>query len=474
MQQVEVTDDTVRVQLENVTPLTRVHVLATRFDPAFAAYRHPGQHSAAGAVSCCTEPRAESQYVAGPQHRRRISLHHRPEVRPKISGQHARAAELAAESLGDSQHGDGPARGRRPAKHFSRQARTERRLRAAGRSCQRRAVARQSRFRRSRFPGRQFGRAKPISCRTKNGVDRIQAGRPGAASGIVVRGRRSAEHGQPDRGVAGGQVGVSRSAIGQGARSEAALHAAEADHASCRPKGTLVVPDITSTHFEAYDSIARVFTLYAALNNDPKLVEFNFIRNWPSLKHEEKRALYLQIRQPRVAFLPLQEGSRVLQDGDPALSGEQEGKAISRSLAVGRRSERVSQAVEFRAAQHLGADSAGPANPRRAGGHGPTRERSVRTAAARSRPIQPLVRNGAQGEFAGDERSVSAYGKSRAEAKTSSSSSMLDRVAKIKHATEASATADRRRSMQCCHGGRRRRRRRQPPARAAAKCPAAA
>ena len=128
--------------------------------------------------------------------------------------------------------------------------------------------------------------------------------------------------------------------------------------------GTLVVPDITSTHFEAYDSIARAFTLYAALNADPKLVEFNFIKNWPSLKPEEKRELYRKYASHELHFFLYKKDPEFFKTGDPALPGEQEGKAISRSLAVGRRFERVSEAVEFRTAQHLGADFAGPANQR--------------------------------------------------------------------------------------------------------------
>ena len=37
-----------------------------------------------------------------------------------------------------------------------------------------------------------------------------------------------------------------------------------------------------------------MFALYAALDSDPKLVEFGFVRDWPSLKTEQKRALYLK------------------------------------------------------------------------------------------------------------------------------------------------------------------------------------
>ena len=49
MRHVEVTDDTIRVQLENVSPLTRVHVFATRFDPAFPAYGILSERSPSGA-----------------------------------------------------------------------------------------------------------------------------------------------------------------------------------------------------------------------------------------------------------------------------------------------------------------------------------------------------------------------------------------------------------------------------------------
>ena len=52
---------------------------------------------------------AESVYVDGPQHRRRVSLHHRPQVRQEVPRQHAGAARAAAESVGRSHHGNGQA-----------------------------------------------------------------------------------------------------------------------------------------------------------------------------------------------------------------------------------------------------------------------------------------------------------------------------------------------------------------------------
>ena len=53
-----------------------------------------------------------------------------------------------------------------------------------------------------------------------------------------------------------------------------------------------VLNDITTSKFEAYDTLSRVYSLYATLSQDPKLIEFSFVLNWPKLKPEEKQAMY--------------------------------------------------------------------------------------------------------------------------------------------------------------------------------------
>ncbi len=53
-----------------------------------------------------------------------------------------------------------------------------------------------------------------------------------------------------------------------------------------------VLADAAASRFEAYDSLARVYALYATLSKDPKLAEFSFLLNWPKLKDAEKRAKY--------------------------------------------------------------------------------------------------------------------------------------------------------------------------------------
>src|SRR5207244_172081 len=53
-----------------------------------------------------------------------------------------------------------------------------------------------------------------------------------------------------------------------------------------------VIADVTASRFEAYDSLAKVYALYATLLPDPKLAELAFVLHWPKLKPEEKRAQY--------------------------------------------------------------------------------------------------------------------------------------------------------------------------------------
>ena len=60
--------------------------------------------------------------------------------------------------------------------------------------------------------------------------------------------------------------------------------------------------DITTSKFEAYDSLGRVYGLFATLNRDPKLVEFVFLLKWPTLKPEEKRTLYSKHASHELSF----------------------------------------------------------------------------------------------------------------------------------------------------------------------------
>ncbi|NBT63016.1 MAG: hypothetical protein EBT02_14730, partial [Planctomycetia bacterium] len=52
------------------------------------------------------------------------------------------------------------------------------------------------------------------------------------------------------------------------------------------------IEDLSGSRFEAYDTLSKVYGLYATLSKNENLKEFSFVTTWPKLKIEEKRKLY--------------------------------------------------------------------------------------------------------------------------------------------------------------------------------------
>ncbi len=52
------------------------------------------------------------------------------------------------------------------------------------------------------------------------------------------------------------------------------------------------IADISGSRFQSYDSLSKVFAFYTTLSKNPTLTQFGFILGWPKLKVEEKRKLY--------------------------------------------------------------------------------------------------------------------------------------------------------------------------------------
>ena len=70
-------------------------------------------------------------------------------------------------------------------------------------------------------------------------------------------------------------------------------HFTQQRQVSVVPKGArLVIPDVTSSRFEIYDSLARVYALYSTLSKNAVLAEFRFLLDWPTLDAAGKRAKY--------------------------------------------------------------------------------------------------------------------------------------------------------------------------------------
>ena len=98
-----------------------------------------------------------------------------------------------------------------------------------------------------------------------------------------------------------------------------------------------MLADVAGSRFEAYDSLAKVYALYATLSKDPKLAEFAFVLDWPKLKAEEKRALYSKYACHELNFFLSKKDPEFFADGGEAVPGEQEGQDVPRPLAARRR-----------------------------------------------------------------------------------------------------------------------------------------
>jgi len=73
------------------------------------------------------------------------------------------------------------------------------------------------------------------------------------------------------------------------------------------PNGEFTLADVTTSRLEAYDNLARVYGLYATLSRDPKLLEFHFILQWHKLTPEEKRTHFSKHACHELAFFIAQK-----------------------------------------------------------------------------------------------------------------------------------------------------------------------
>ena len=62
------------------------------------------------------------------------------------------------------------------------------------------------------------------------------------------------------------------------------------------------IVDVAASRFETYDSLAKVYALYATLSKDAKLAEFAFVLRWLTLKPEEKRKYYSDFACHELSF----------------------------------------------------------------------------------------------------------------------------------------------------------------------------
>lgn len=294
---VEVTDAGIKIELQNASDMARVHVFATRFRPAFSAY-----NSLASIVPAepylITTPRISSQYEAG----RNIGDEYRYIIDRKFARKYPGnmlerpSLLLNPWAIRSTQTGEQVAQG-----------------------------------------GDNFGGR---AMKSESGMDRSAGGGRGVAAQadfsnldfLAVSSLLLLNAAPDDKGV----LEIKRNELAS--KQDLMIVAVDGDDTVCRiialpedkvdyldlrlakgldpkqhytqqkritvlpAKATLTVPDISSTRFESYDNLARVYGLFSTLNTDPKFAEFGFIRTWPTLKAEEKKKLYLKYASHELHF----------------------------------------------------------------------------------------------------------------------------------------------------------------------------
>jgi len=77
-----------------------------------------------------------------------------------------------------------------------------------------------------------------------------------------------------------------------------------------RPEQPFEVADASTTRLEIYDSLPRVYRLYAALSRDANLLEFSFLLTWPELSPDEKREKYAKYACHELNFFLYQKDAK--------------------------------------------------------------------------------------------------------------------------------------------------------------------
>lgn len=77
--------------------------------------------------------------------------------------------------------------------------------------------------------------------------------------------------------------------------------------------GSIQSAETASIRMEVIDSLSSVYQLYATLNQQPHLAEFEFVLRWPSLKKEEKQTFYSKHASHELSFFIAQKDPEFFQ-----------------------------------------------------------------------------------------------------------------------------------------------------------------
>lgn len=284
---VEVKAEGLRVRVQNATPLARVHVFATRFEPAYQAYDELA-HVVIPEPYAITTPRPESLYMAGrdigDEYRYIIQRH----FASKFPGNMLDRPSLLLNpwAVRTTQTGEQEAQA---GSDFGRAADK------AGQSAGRKQAGEAAVQTPQDFADLDFLAASSLVLSNlqpnKDGFIELKREDLGPHQQLVIV--AVDPWNVASRIVSLPETKTEYLDLRLAKGLDPAQHYLLRRQISFVPAGgTLTLADVGSSRFEAYDTLARCFALYAALNNDARLVEFGFLRDWPSLKPEEKRDEY--------------------------------------------------------------------------------------------------------------------------------------------------------------------------------------
>jgi hypothetical protein len=289
IQSLKANDKTLEIKLWNASPYSRVHVIATRFLPAFNAFENLAKVTDPEPY-LLTKPKATTRYVAG----RNIGDEYRyiidRKYAQKFAGNMLRkpsvllnpwAVRTTSTGIQDAQKGNafkssgGEGRGGR--------SRDDKKSKSDSRA-------------RSDFANLDFLTNTSMSLfnirPNKDGVVRVPLKDLGDHQHIHVVAV------DPQQTV---YRTISREEANESQFKDLRLarylpidqHFTQQKQVSVVKAGEkFTLDDITSSRFESYDSLNKVFSLYVALSGNQQLVEFGFLMNWPKLKDAEQKTLY--------------------------------------------------------------------------------------------------------------------------------------------------------------------------------------
>ena len=294
---VESGEDAVTIRLQNATKFARVHVFATRYNPAFSAYAHFSRVRD-GEPSWVIPKKLDSLYVAG----RALGDEYRyiidRQYAKRYPGNMLRRPSLllnpwAVRSTETTKQQP------KTGEEFERQSDEERSAEGRAQAEGADAVGRGD-FANLDFLAEASAVLVNLSADEK-GVISIPREALGAHQHlhIVAVDPRATAY----RSLSLPEVEAEPNDLRLANALDPQKHYAEQKQITVVDgKQQFVLGDIASSKFETYDSLGKVYSLYVTLSGDATLVEFGFLTGWPDLKPEEKRTKYSKYACHELSF----------------------------------------------------------------------------------------------------------------------------------------------------------------------------